>query len=283
MFVRLITHVLMAVLVLCGAAYADEPSQWTATKLRGAVQQFADQQWIPVHLGDPVPDGQRIRTLSDGRAEFQRGMEIVTLGADTRIAIHDDTEKHFTTVQQDFGSLEVEANIESAPHFEVDTPFLAAVVKGTHFIITASDRGGSVTVTRGKVAVEARSTRQHTTVGIGQVASIQLGSGITVKGDGTLPEIVTDPDPAAVPAASSAVPPPAGDIGGGTPNATAHLDAPAAPANGTVQLVAANGTPAEIAVADQPGDPIQPEGPLIGLLIGIVIGALGLLIWRYVA
>lgn len=197
MIVRLVSHALIALLLLCTAAAADDdPSQWTATKLRGTVQQqMPDQSWAAVNLGDVIPDDRLLRTQSDGHAEFQRGAETVSLGTNTRIAIKDDAERHFTTVEQDFGSLEVEANVENVPHFEVDTPFLAAVVKGTHFIVTSSERGGSVTVTRGLVAVEARSTRQHTTVGVGQVASIQLGSGITVRGDGTLPEIITDPDP----------------------------------------------------------------------------------------
>lgn len=287
MVVRLLSHVLAVLLLLSLPALAeDAPAQWTATKLRGTVQQMVDQQWSPVALGDVIPNERQVRTLSDGHAEFQRGAETVGLGTNTRIAINDDPDKHFTTVQQDFGSLEVEANVERAPHFEVDTPFLAAVVKGTHFIVTASDRGGSVTVTRGLVAVKSTATRQHTDVAVGQIASIQLGSGITVKGDGKLPEIITDPDPADPPAPaapSSALPGTTGDAAPAPAPAT-RLDAPAAPANGKTVLVAANGGPAatDATIAEQPVDPIQPQSPLIGLLIGIVIGALGLVIWRYI-
>src|SRR6185437_3817270 len=117
-------------------------------------------------------------------------------------------------------------------HFEVDTKFLAAVVKGTHFIVTADALGASVTVDRGAVAVESLASRRSTTVTLGQTASVARSTDLAVSGGGTLPAIFS-PDgsvyqpPGGVPAqsgqattggpAGGSVPAPAGAVQPPTP------------------------------------------------------------------
>ena len=194
----------MAVLLLGTApALADE---WAVVKLRGTVQQLIDGAWTPVARGDKIADDRPVRTLGDGHADLQRGAEIVTLGADTQVVIHDKADVRYTTVQQDFGTVEVEAQVENVQHFAVETKFLAAVVKGTHFTVTASDLGASVAVERGQVEVESAASKRKTTVTIGQMASVAPATDMVVSGDGSMPAIF-GPDgrivqPAGAPAAS---------------------------------------------------------------------------------
>lgn len=184
-------YVLLAVLgaaVLLGSApaLADE---WAVVKLRGTVQQLVDGAWTAVVRGDKIPDDRTVRTLADGHVDLQRGAEVVTLGADTQVQIHDKADVRYTTVQQDFGSVEVEAQVENVQHFEVETKFLAAVVKGTHFTVTASDLGASVAVERGQVEVTSITTKRRTTVTIGQVASVLPDADMVVSGGGSMPAI----------------------------------------------------------------------------------------------
>jgi hypothetical protein len=189
---RLFTAVLGAVLVLMPiAAMADD---WTADKLRGQVLQRVDNQWQPLRRGMVVPDSRIIRTMKTGRVTFLRGTETVDLGPDTQIRIYDKAgKKPFTTVKQYFGVVAVQADVRNVQHFGVDTPFLAAVVKGTRFTVTSGETGSSVTVRRGHVAVEDLQTHSKVTLSVGQTATIDKTAtkgGIEVSGSGKLPIVV---------------------------------------------------------------------------------------------
>jgi hypothetical protein len=181
----------LSALLSIAPALADD---WTAQQLRGQVLQLVAKQWQPLNRGDVVPDDRVIRTLGFGRVTFTRGGETIELGPNTQIQIHDrGGSKPFTTVTQYFGSVGVEAEVENVQHFAVDTPFLAAVVKGTKFVVTASKTGASVSVTRGHVAVDDNANHQHVTIGVGQSATIdagKTGGNLAVAGSGVLPVVL---------------------------------------------------------------------------------------------
>ncbi len=184
---RLLMAACVAALVACSPAFADD---WVVIKLRGGVEQQIEGNWAELKRGDVVSDDRPIRTLADGHVDLQRDQEVVTMGASTQIRIHDQTGARFTTVEQSSGSVEVDAEIRNVQHFSVETPYLAAVVKGTHFIVTAAPTGGSVTVSRGFVAVVSKASQHSTTVTVGQTASVDPQSDLTVAGSGTLPAIL---------------------------------------------------------------------------------------------
>jgi hypothetical protein len=296
---RLFIFVVLASLLAAAPALADD---WTVIKLRGDVQQLIDGNWTVLNRGDIVPDDRSIRTQIDGHADLQRGQEVVTLGASTQIQIHDKADVRYTTVQQDSGTVEVEAQVENVKHFEVDTKFLAAVVKGTHFIVTATDTGASVAVSRGMVAVESMASKRNTTVTVGQTVVVASANDMVVGGTGPLPAVFA-PDGSVFEAASLASAP-VPDLSGSTalasapaaqnqpdaPMVTAVLVNPADVAAVTgPQLrgsfgAAGLGTALRQAVmAPQPKE--EPSNLLtigIGLLIGIVIGAVALALRRAV-
>ena len=133
---RLLVLAALALITMASAATADT---WTAVRLRGAVLQLVAGVWQPVHRNDVVPDETLIRTLNNGYVDFARGAETVSLGPTTQIQIFDKGgAKPFTTVQQSFGTVTVDAEVKNVQHFAVETPYLAAVVKGTKFIVTVA-------------------------------------------------------------------------------------------------------------------------------------------------
>jgi hypothetical protein len=91
-----------------------------------------------------------------------------------------------TTIQQQAGSILLEVEKRNVKHFEVETPYLAAVVKGTHFRVSVNAASTSVEVSRGKVEVSDFRTGQIAQVTPGQVAtSFTRGkSGLTLSGAG---------------------------------------------------------------------------------------------------
>lgn len=167
-------------------AFADD---WVAVKLRGIAEALGESGWVALQRGDIVSDDRLVRTLADARLELQRGQEIITLGPNSQISIDDSAGEGQTIVRQDFGTVEVEAEVKVVEHFTVQTKFLAAVVKGTHFIVTADAAGASVEVTRGLVAVEATESKHKTSVAAGYTASIAKSGDLFVRGAGALPKI----------------------------------------------------------------------------------------------
>jgi len=165
---------------------------WLVTKLRGEALQLVGNDWAPLNRGDVVPDDRVIRTLASGRAMLQRGNETIELAANTQIRIFDKAGKRFTTVQQHFGTIAIEAEVRNVKHFAVQTPYLAAVVKGTRFEVKTTSRQSKVKVQRGLVAVEDGRTGLNAMVAAGQSASIDKGGAFAVGGTGAKPEILSE-------------------------------------------------------------------------------------------
>jgi hypothetical protein len=92
-----------------------------------------------------------------------------------------------TTILQQAGSILLEVEKRNVKHFEVETPYLAAVVKGTHFSITVNATSTSVNVERGQVEVSDFKTGQIAQILPGQTAtSFAHGKGgLSLSGSGT--------------------------------------------------------------------------------------------------
>jgi hypothetical protein len=295
---RLFAIVMMAVF-LTGPAFAAD---WIVLRLRGDVQVLVEGNWVPLKRGDVVANEQMVRTLANGHAELKRDLEMVTLGSNTEIRIEHDSETGYTTVLQDFGRVEVDAEAKRVRHFEVRTPYLAAVVKGTHFVVTSDSGGTMVAVDRGSVSVQSVASERSTTIGVGQMATVKRKSDLVVSGLGPWPAIV-EPGvarPAVVAALGGglgSVPAADGDAlelragfslapGGTSP---ALLPASGGGSSGGVRAVASSASAlfGGFAVASAPSaDQAEPAQPvslgvvLIGALLGAALGGLALLLRR---
>jgi hypothetical protein len=93
-----------------------------------------------------------------------------------------------TTILQQAGTILLDVEKRNVQHFEVATPYLAAVVKGTQFRVTVSSTGGQVDVLRGQVQVVDYKSGQNAIVNRDQIArvSTQGPSGLSLSGRGTL-------------------------------------------------------------------------------------------------
>jgi hypothetical protein len=186
---------LLATLAVVTAASAANADTWTAARLRGIVLQFVDGAWQPVHRNDAVPDETVIRTMASGHVDFTRGAETVSVGPTTQIQIFDKGGvKPFTTVNEAFGTVTIDAEVENVQHFAVETPYLAAVVKGTKFTVTSGKDGSSVEVLRGHVEVDDKANKTHTLISVGQSAAVGDGttssSNMSISGKGVLPPVL---------------------------------------------------------------------------------------------
>jgi len=177
---------LAAFLLLAVPAMADD---WVVSKLRGTAEVLVEENWRALKRGDRVADGGQVRTLDDSRVELEHGEDFIALDPDTLVIIEDNAAESFTIVHQSIGVVEVDAEVRDTYHLTVETKFLAAVVKGTHFIVRADDSGASVEVTHGLVAVQASESKEVTSVPPGVTASVRDSGEIEVAGMVTLPMV----------------------------------------------------------------------------------------------
>lgn len=170
------------------AAKPDAP--WHVAKTSGEV-------WVTgtgvqaVSLTDQteLKAGDFIRTGKSGRVLLTRGNETLLLAPNSAIALPQQAKDGMTTtIEQAAGSILLDVEHRDVQHFEVVTPFLAAVVKGTQFRVTVSKRGGQVEVTRGQVQVSDFKSGQFALVLPGQTAGVGAkgSSGLVLSGSGSL-------------------------------------------------------------------------------------------------
>jgi ferric-dicitrate binding protein FerR (iron transport regulator) len=163
------------------SATASLADDWVVTKLRGSAAVLVGETWQPLHRGEVISDDRAVQTLAGGRMTLVRGEETIDLGPDTAIRIQDRDARQYTTVKQYFGTVAVEAEVQNVEHFAVETPHLAAVVKGTRFTVHSNETGAEVSVQRGRVAVEDTDTGESTVLEVGEsVSTTSDGDGLDV-------------------------------------------------------------------------------------------------------
>lgn len=173
--------VLIASVSFCSVALADG---WIAERLRGGVQQYEGGNWVVLERGDIVPDGGKVRTTGTGRVDLVRGQESIALGPNTQIAVRDAAGQKMTSVIQSSGVVTVTAEKRNVQHFSVQTPVLAAVVKGTQFTVTYRNGLARVDVDNGVVQVQDNGHDMVVDVARGQSAAASQATPLDINGPG---------------------------------------------------------------------------------------------------
>ena len=108
---------------------------------------------VAVRRNEMLPLGGWVQTGKTGRAVLVRGGDTMVVGPGSRVNLPSERVDGNTQVWQSLGSVFYSINKQTKPHFQVDTPYLAAVVKGTSFVISVADERARIDVTDGLVQV----------------------------------------------------------------------------------------------------------------------------------
>ena len=190
MCARLLPAMLFALCAGSGAMAQD--LTWRISRASGDVWVAAPGAQPVALTGDAVlKSGDTIRTGQNGRVLLARGGETILVSANSVVGIPADRQDGMTTIAHQAGSILLDIEKRNVPHFEVATPYLAAVVKGTQFRVTVNASGSNVDVVKGQVQVIDYKTGQHALVNPGQAAVVaaQGTSGLSLSGSGALSPI----------------------------------------------------------------------------------------------
>ncbi|MET3334696.1 FecR family protein [Bradyrhizobium ottawaense] len=182
---------LVAALTLgtASAAFTAEDGVWSVSKATGEVWVATDgAQQVSLNQEATLKPGNTIRTGRNGRVLLVRGEETILISPNSVIGLPSEKKEGLsTTIIQRAGSILLEVEKRNVKHFEVETPYLAAVVKGTQFSVTVGAGSTKVGVLRGQVEVSDFKTGQIAQVMPGQAATVfEHGKpGLSLSGAGT--------------------------------------------------------------------------------------------------
>ncbi len=180
---------MMLVLLAGSGAMAADDGVWSVSKSSGEVWiSTTGAQPASLKQEDTLKAGDTIRTGRNGRVLLVRGEETILIAPNSVIGVPTEKKDGLpTTILQQAGSILLEVEKKNVKHFEVETPYLAAVVKGTQFSVTVNAASTSVDVKRGQVEVSDFKSGQIALVMPGQVAtSFANGKGgLSLSGSGT--------------------------------------------------------------------------------------------------
>jgi hypothetical protein len=178
------------VLIASSHAFAADGGSWSVSKSSGEVWiATSEVQQASLKQDDSLKPGDTIRTGRTGRVLLVRGQETMMIAPNSVVGLPAEAKEGLsTTIVQQAGSILLEVEKRNVKHFEVETPYLAAVVKGTQFRVTVNAAATSVDVIRGQVEVADFKSGQIAQVMPGQQAtSFAHGkSGLSLSGSGTL-------------------------------------------------------------------------------------------------
>ncbi len=167
------------------AAHAQGQAAWTVSTVSGDVRHSQDGG-APATLavGDEVGVGGKVTTGPNARVVLTRGTESMTLAPKGEIAIPKETGGLLTRIVQNLGTLLLNVDKKPEQHFEVKTPYLAAVVKGTTFTVNVDKGGSAVHVVTGLVQVNDLVSGQSGLVHPGRtgIVTSKPGGGLKISG-----------------------------------------------------------------------------------------------------
>ncbi len=165
-------RILGAVFLVSTSAHADSGA-WRVMEMSGTVrtqQPMAGMQLIST--GEALGAGAVLATGHDGRAVLSRGEQQIVVGPNSRMSLPAAEDAKMTRIFQDLGTLLFKVDKQEKQHFRVETPVIAAVVKGTTFTVTVGANGHAVHVAEGAVEVSSLSGQTHELVTAGLTAHV---------------------------------------------------------------------------------------------------------------
>jgi len=158
MFKLALSFAALSFLFASPATAADKLSdKWIVTQLSGDARVVhPGARPASLSVNNQLAPGDTLLTGPTGRATLVRGGDYIVIAPRSELRLPATPQPTgFTRVIQNLGTLLFKVQHTGIPHFAVDTPMLAAVVKGTTFTVVVDQNRSAVQVIQGAVQVTA--------------------------------------------------------------------------------------------------------------------------------
>ena len=172
------------------SAYSPDTA-WVITSIDGdAKVRSLDATEVAAASGATLAEGMTVTTGAGSRLVLNRGGDTVTVSPNSQFSIGPDTASDSSpNILQTLGTMLFSIDSSAGPrNFQVRTPYLAAVIKGTVFSVSVTPEGSALHVTEGLVQVADLASGQIGLVAVGQTARVSAtgGGGLNIdRGDGS--------------------------------------------------------------------------------------------------
>ncbi|WP_310542817.1 FecR domain-containing protein [Phenylobacterium sp.] len=188
------TALFFACSVLAFAAGSAQAAAWRLVEVNGTVRiTVPGAEAAPARLNQTVPTGSSITTTLGARAALDNGLQQIVVGPNSRMTVAPDA-GGFTRVMQDLGAVMFKVDKQKSPHFRVDTPLLAAIVKGTTFTVVVGPLSDAVNVAEGLVEVRSNGSDIGSDVGAGSSGAVSRDAPQSVQVTGTVTPTAGEPE-----------------------------------------------------------------------------------------
>jgi collagen type III alpha len=182
---------LVPALMMFSGAAANAAPAWQVSEVSGNVKLSENGRSRAAVKGALLASGAMIATAPGARAVIVRGQEFVVISPGTRLRVPEaSSPNRIVQLIQDFGSAIFKIEKKSTPHFGVQTPYLAAVVKGTTFTVTVGPEGGEVKVSEGAVEVSTNDGGVSDLIEAGGSASVGKSDLYRLSVEGREPKVI---------------------------------------------------------------------------------------------
>jgi len=168
----------LAVPLLTASAGATE---WSIERMSGNVQIHDGESWVRLDQDRVLNAGDSIWTGRNGRIHLMNDQGSVLLAPRSLVKIPAQAlPNNFSVLFQTHGTVSAEVDKRRKRHFSIQTPYLAAVVKGTEFDVEIKKNRTRVAVSEGMVGVVDVDT--------GETVDVPAGSEVAAeaRADGKL-------------------------------------------------------------------------------------------------
>ncbi len=191
---KFILSVAPVLAAMSGSALAAVPA-WKVSEVSGDVRLIENGRARGAVKGALLGSGSTIATGANARAVIVRGEEFVVISPRTQLRVPAATAPNrIMQLIEDFGTAVFKIQKKNTPHFGVQTPYLAAVVKGTTFTVTVGPEGGSVQVTEGAVQVSTLDGGAAELVRSGSIAMVGASDLYRLNVEGDTSKAVRSPN-----------------------------------------------------------------------------------------
>jgi len=173
---------LISMLVLTGVSVAAE---WRIERMSGDVRIFHENvTWVSLSREREIKPGDSIWTGHNGRVMLTSEGNRVLLKPRSLVKVpQQDLPRNSTVLFQSMGTVEADVDKRERQHFSIQSPYLAAVVKGTKFSIEIKDGKTRLDVREGLVEATDMETGQVVAVAAGQHVSKTNGTTSGLSGN----------------------------------------------------------------------------------------------------